>query len=182
MAGTDMQATAEALAETILDLSTRLHDAIRNFDESEATYAIAGPPGLAFFRRDETDTVSHVSGSPSPELMPMLDDLHRRHLDRVGVAPEGDNSHVPPLVLLCMMLHDSAAAERLDLHSLARKPTEISALTEDEARHDPELRPHDAALRAWVPLASGHAPDAGVHPSIVEFRFHLDRTERYAPW
>ena len=173
---------ADTLMRRVLELSVPLHRAIAHFDEPGASYAIAAAPGVGFFTRDAGNTVSHVSSSPSPELLPALEDLAERHLRMAGVAEGTGNSHVPALLLLCMFLADEDSAARLDLRDLARKPASIVALDEEEGRHDPELEPHDAALRAWTPLAAGHVPEAGVHTAVLEMVFHLQRKPRYAPW
>lgn len=175
------QPSIDDLLDRALAVSTSLHEAIATFDEAPATYEVGGAPGVAYFERDAGDGMSHVSGSPSPALLPVLEELHRRHLEHVGIAPDGDNSHVPPLVLLSLMLLDEQMIDRLGMRQRVTKPTEVVALTEEEGRHDPPLEPHDAALRAWVPLAATHRPDAGVHPAVVELRFRMERRARYAP-
>ena len=169
------------LADT-LELSTRLHPAIAVFDESEGRYALAAEPGVAFFHRPDADTITHASSSPSPALVPVLEELHQRHLEIVGVPKGGDNSHVWPLLLLCLYLADPASGQRFELDMLAKKPAEVVALDEEQGRHDPELEVGDSAFRAWMPLGAEHAPEAGVQPAILELRFHMDRYERYAPW
>jgi hypothetical protein len=166
----------------VLEHSVPLHDSIRVFDEPGATYRLEGAPGIALFERDGTSTISHISSSPSPLLMPVLDDMRVQHLSKVGVGDDVDNSHLPALLLLCMYLVDGEASERLNLSAIARRPAEIVAMDEEAGKHDPELEPHDAALRAWTPLVADHAPDAGVHPAVLEMRFRSRRHERYAPW
>lgn len=172
----------EALLDRVLELSVPLHDSIALFDEPRATYRLVGAPGVALFERDAGTTISHVSSSPSPDLMPALDSLRQRHLHMAGRAEDVDNSHLPALLLLCMYLSDEGAQGRLALRAIARRPAEVAALDEEAGRHDPELEPNDAALRAWTPLAADHAPDSGVHPAILELRFPTHRTQRYVPW
>lgn len=173
---------AETLLRNVLQLSVPLHGAIAHFDEPGATYRIAAEPGLAFFERDAGSTVSHVSSSPSPALVPIVDELTTRHLGLAGIPAGTGNSHLPALLLLCLYVADEASAHRLRLREIARKPATIEALDDEQGRHDPELDPHDAALRAWTPLAAEHAPDAGVHTAVLEMRFHMQRRPRYAPW
>ena len=175
----------DALLRRVLELSVPLHPAIAEFDEAGARYELAGPPGVAFFQRDRGDVIGHVSGSPSPMLMPPLDDLRRRHLDLVGAAADVDNSHLPPLLLLCCYLADPTSSERLGLDDIAsRRAARINVLDEEEGRHDPELEPLDAALRAWVPLRAAHLPETGdaAWPAILELVFPTDRYNKYVPW
>lgn len=172
----------DMLIARVLEHSVPLHDSIRVFDEPDASYRLEGAPGVAMFDRDAGSTISHVSSSPSPMMMPVLDDLRVRHLSMVGADANIDNSHLPALLLLCIYLVDSDVSERLALGQIARRPAEIIAIDEEAGRHDPELEPHDVALRAWTPLAADHAPDAGIHPAILEMRFRALRHERYVPW
>lgn len=173
---------AETLLQRVLRLSVPLHGAIAAFDERGASYRLAGAPGVALFRREAADTVTHVSGTPSPALAAVLDDLHARHLSLAGLEHGIDNSHVPALILLCLYLADDDSAERLGLRTLARRPASIEAIDEEAGRHDPELAPHDAAMRAWTPLEEHHVAAAGVHTAVLDMRFHVGRHERYAPW
>src|SRR5690606_20357734 len=83
----------DALLARVLEISVPMHAAIAAFDEPDARYELVGPPGVAFFQRDAGDVIGHVSGSPSPLLMPPLDDLRRRHLAAAGVDDGVDNSH-----------------------------------------------------------------------------------------
>src|SRR5687768_8821133 len=76
----------QSLVERVLAMSTRLHPAIARFDEPGARYEVSGPPGLAFFQRDDGDTITHVSGSPAPTVMPLLDELRARHARGAGMA------------------------------------------------------------------------------------------------
>lgn len=174
----------EALLRRVLEISVPLHDAIAPFDEPGARYELEGPPGVAFFQRDAGDTIGHVSGSPSPMLMPPLDELRRRHLDIVGVDADVDNSHLPPLLLLCCYLADPTCAAQLGLHDIARqRAAQVLALDEEDGQHDPDLEPLDAALRAWVPLRAAHLPELDdTWPAIIELRFPSDRYERHVPW
>lgn len=172
----------DALIERVLSLSVPLHGSIAHFDETGNTYQIAGPPGVALFERDNGNTISHVSSSPSPMLIPIVDDLRRRHLHAAGRDETIDNSHLPSLLLLCVYLADGEQDERLSLRQIARRPANIVAIDEEAGRHDPELERNDVAMRAWMPLAGEHDPDAGIHPAIVEMRFAARRHERYAPW
>lgn len=175
------QTDADQLLRNVLALSVPLHPSIEAFDELQSSYELAGPPGIAMFQRDDGDTIAHASSSPTPDLVPPLVDLKRRHLDAVGVPRDGDNSHLLSLLLLCMCLADPETARRHGLHEFARKPAEIVALTDEEGRHDPELERNDVALRAWTPLFAHHAPDAGMHPAILELRFRMQRSYRYVP-
>ena len=175
------QTDIDRLLDDVLALSVPLHEAIAAFDEPGGEYRLAGPPGVAFFERDAGNTVTHSSSSPSPALMPAIDDLRRRHLGGAGVADNVDNSHVMPLLLICMFLVDDVASERFHLRQFANKPTEIEALDQEAGEHDPELEPHDAALRVWVPLEAVHAPEYGVHPAILELKFRMQRKSRFAP-
>ncbi len=172
----------DVIISRVLEYSVPLHDAIRSFDEPAAAYRLEGAPGVALFERDAGTTISHVSSSPSPMLMPVLDELRKRHLERAGCNNDIDNSHLPALLLLCMYLVDPATSERFSLDRIARRPAEIVAIDEESGRHDPELEPHDAALRAWTPLIAEHAPDAGSHSAVLEMRFKAMRHERYVPW
>jgi len=173
----------EALLTRTLALAVPLHAAIAAFDEpAPAVYRMSGAPGVAFFRRDSGDTISHVSGSPSPTLMPALDELRERYMRAIG-APDGtDNSHLPPLLMLCMYLADTPMCERLGIAEVAHRPAQLEPLDEEEGQHDPELEPLDAALRAWIPLEADHVPDAGVNPAILEIRFPAQRYSRHVPW
>lgn len=181
-----MDASIESDPDTIiarvLEHSVPVHDAIRAFDEPGASYRLEGAPGIALFERDAGTTISHVSSSPSPLLMPVLDDLRARHLDRVGCAAGIDNSHLPALLLLCLYLVDPGTSERFSLDRIARRPAEIVAIDEESGRHDPELEPHDAALRAWTPLVAEHVDDSQTHAAVLEMRFRAMRHERYVPW
>lgn len=174
----------DALLDRVLELSVPLHAAIAAFDEPGARYAMQGAPGVAFFQRDAADVIGHVSGSPSPLLMPPLDDLRRRHLTAVGAADDVDNSHLPPLLLLCSYLADAETSRRLGLDDIARqRAAQVLALDEEGGQHDPDLQPLDAALRAWVPLRAEHV--AGVDetwPAILELRFPSNRYTRHVPW
>lgn len=174
----------DALLTRVLELSVPLHEAIAPFDEPGARYAMEGPPGVAFFQRDAGDTIGHVSGSPSPLLMPPLDDLRRRHLAAVGADEDIDNSHLPPLLLLCCYLADPESSRRLGLADVARqRAARVLALEEEEGQHDPELEPLDAALRAWVPLRADHLEGVDdVWPAILELRFPANRYTRHVPW
>jgi hypothetical protein len=173
----------DALLTRVLELSVPLHPAIAVFDEPGASYAMEGQPGVAFFQRDAGDTIGHVSGSPSPLLMPVLDDLRERHLRAVGAAAGVDNSHLPPLLLLCMYLADGESSRRLGLDDVARqRAAHVLALDEETGQHDPELEPLDAALRAWVPLRADHLDGDETWPAILELRFPSDRYTKYVPW
>jgi hypothetical protein len=143
-----------------------------------------GQPGVAFFQRDSGDTIGHVSGSPSPMLMPALDDLRRRHLTAVGAADDVDNSHLPALLLICCYLADPESSRRLGLDDVVRqRAAHVLALDEEEGQHDPELEPLDAALRAWVPLQPMHLDGVDdTWPAILELRFPSDRYTKYVPW
>lgn len=174
----------EALLARVLELSVPLHAAIAPFDEPGARYAMEGQPGVAFFQRDAGDVIAHVSGSPSPLLMPVLDELRERHLAAVGVDAGVDNSHLPPLLLLCCYLADVESSRRLGLDDVARqRAARVLALDEEDGQHDPELQPLDAALRAWVPLRADHLEGVeGTWPAILELRFPSDRYSKYVPW
>lgn len=174
----------DALLRRVLELSVPLHAAIAAFDEPGARYAMQGAPGVAFFQRDAGDTIGHVSGSPSPLLMPALDDLRARHLAAAGVEEGVDNSHLPPLLLLCSYLADPDTSRRLGLDGLARqRAARVLALDEEAGQHDPELEPLDAALRAWVPLRAEHLADVDdTWPAVLELRFPSDRYTRHVPW
>lgn len=175
----------DALLRRVLELSVPLHEAIAAFDEPDASYELAGAPGVAFFQRDSGDVIGHVSGSPSPALMPPLDDLRARHLELVGTPATTDNSHLLPLLLLCSYLADPATRERLGLDEIAgRRAAEVRPLDEEDGKHDPDLQPLDAALRAWVPLRALHLPETegDVWPAILELVFPTDRYSKYVPW
>jgi hypothetical protein len=174
----------DALLRRVLELSVPLHDAIAPFDEPGARYELHGAPGVAFFRRDAGDVIGHVSGSPSPALMPPLDDLRRRHLDAVGAAPDVDNSHLLPLLLLCSYLADPESSARLGLDDVAtRRAAHIRPIDEEAGTHDPDLQPLDAALRAWVPMRAAHLEGVDdAWPAILEFVFPTDRYSRHVPW
>lgn len=174
----------DALLTRVLELSVPLHASIAAFDEPGARYVLEGVPGVAFFQRDAGDTIGHVSGSPSPMLMPPLDDLRRRHLAGAGVADDVDNSHLPALLLLCCYLADPATSERLGLNDIVRqRAAQVRPLDEEEGQHDPDLQPLDAALRAWVPLRAEHLPDVDdTWPAILELVFPSDRYSKYVPW
>ncbi|MCW2927001.1 MAG: hypothetical protein JWM86_969 [Thermoleophilia bacterium] len=174
----------DALLTRVLELSVPLHSTIEAFDEEGASYVLEGAPGVAFFQRDAGDTIGHVSGSPSPALMPPLDDLRRRHLAAVGAADDVDNSHLPALLLLCTYLADPETSRKLGLDSVVRqRAAQIRPLEEEEGQHDPDLQPLDAALRAWVPLRAAHLPDVDeTWPAILEFVFPSDRYTRHVPW
>jgi hypothetical protein len=174
----------DALLTRVLELSVPMHEAIAAFDEPGARYELEGQPGVAFFQRDAGDTIGHVSGSPSPLLMPPLDDLRARHLRAVGVEEGTDNSHLPSLLLLCCYLADPESSRRLGLDDMARqRAAEVLALDEEEGQHDPELEPLDAALRAWVPLKAAHIDGSDdTWPAILELRFKSDRYTKYVPW
>ena len=174
----------DALLRRVLELSVPLHDAIAPFDEPGARYELQGAPGVAFCRRDAGDVIGHVSGSPSPALMPPLDDLRRRHLDAVGAAPDVDNSHLPPLLLLCSYLADPESSARLGLDDVAaRRAARIRPIDEEAGPHDPDLQPRDAALRAWVPMRAAHLDGVDdTWPAILEFVFPTDRYSKHVPW
>lgn len=174
----------DALLGRVLELSVPLHPAIAPFDEPDARYALAGAPGVAYFRRDAGDTIGHVSGSPSPLLMPPLDDLRRRHLAAAGVDDHVDNSHLPALLLLCCYLADPETSRRLGLDDIVRqRAAQVLVLEEEEGQHDPDLEPLDAALRAWVPLRADHLDGVDeTWPAILELRFPSDRYTRHVPW
>lgn len=174
----------DALLQRVLELSVPLHPAIAAFDEPGARYALEGAPGVAYFRRDTGDTIAHVSGTPSPLLMPPLDDLRRRHLDLAGAPADVDNSHLPPLLLLCCYLADPETSRRLDLDDVVRqRAARVLPLEEEEGQHDPPLEPLDAALRAWVPLRADHLDGVeATWPAVLELRFLAGRYSRYVPW
>jgi hypothetical protein len=174
----------DALLARVLELSVPLHAAIEPFNEPGARYAMEGQPGVAFFQRDAGDVIGHVSGSPSPLLMPVLDDLRRRHLAAVGADDDVDNSHLPCLLLLCMYLADPESSRRLGLDDIVRqRAAQVRFLDEEEGQHDPELEPLDAALRAWVPLRADHLDGVDeTWPAILELRFPSDRYSKYVPW
>ncbi|MBC7644351.1 MAG: hypothetical protein H7123_04435 [Thermoleophilia bacterium] len=169
------------LLDEVLKLSVPLHASIADFDEPGARYELAGVPGVALFERDHADVISHVSSSPSPALMEAIDDLRRRHLAAANVAEGVDNSHLPSLLMMCMFLVEPGSKGARHLRDIAVRPAVIAALDEEAGKHDPDLEPHDAALRAWTPLLAGHAPEAGVHPAILELRFAANRYTRYVP-
>ncbi len=174
----------DALLTRVLELSVPLHPAIEAFDEPGARYELEGAPGVAFFQRDALDTIGHVSGSPSPMLMPPLDDLRRRHLDAVGADADVDNSHLPALLLLCCYLADTDTSQRLGLDDVARqRAAHVQAIDEEAGQHDPDLQPLDAALRAWVPLRAAHIDGIDeTWPAILEFVFPAGRYTRHVPW
>lgn len=178
--------SAPASPTDVLDrtaaMAVRLLPAIERYNEAGAAYDLAGPPGVALFERDGLDHVSHVSGAPSPDLAGSMAELHQRALQDAGM--DGDNSHLLALVLLCMYVADEDPHPSLSrLREFARRPTEIVAIDEEQARHDPPLEPHDAALRAWTPMrVAGHGPDEPVHTAVLEMRFRAQRRPRYAPW
>jgi hypothetical protein len=172
----------EALLTRILELSVPLHDAIADFDEPGANYEMVGPPGVAVFRRDLNDVIGHVSGSPSPLIMPVIDELRTQHIRARGLPAGTDNSHLPPLLLLCCYLADPSFIRDTDLEQIIQRPATVLAIDEETGKHDPELEPLDAALRAWTPLAAQHAPDAGIHPAIIEMRFPSGGYQRHVPW
>lgn len=174
----------DALLTRVLELSVPLHDAIAAFDEPGARYELEGVPGVAFFQRDAGDVIGHVSGSPSPMLMPAIDDLRRRHMRAVGADDDVDNSHLPPLLLLCCYLADTEMSQRIGIDDIARRrAAEVRPLDEEDGQHDPDLQPLDAALRAWVPLRAAHLEDVeDTWPAILELVFPTDRYVRHVPW
>src|SRR5690606_37229921 len=121
----------EALLTRVLELSVPLHSAIAPFDEPGARYELAGAPGVAFFERDALDTISHVSGSPSPALAQVLEDLRGRYLQAIGAPDDMDNSHLPPLLLLCCYLADPVTRERISLDQIVARPAQIRAIDEE---------------------------------------------------
>jgi hypothetical protein len=172
----------EALLLRVLELSVPMHPAIQPFDEAGARYLLEGAPGVASFQRDAGDTISHVSGSPSPLIMPILDDLRRRHMHAAGISQEYDNSHLPALLLLCMYIADGQALGRIEFQDVVHRPAQVVFLDEDDGTHDPDLEPLDAALRAWTPMRGDHVPDGEAHPAILELRFPANRYAKYVPW
>jgi len=174
----------DALMTRVLELSVPMHAAIEAFDEPDARYELEGVPGVAFFQRDSGDTIGHVSGSPSPMLMPALDDLRRRHLAAAGVDEGTDNSHLPPLLLLLCYVADPESSARLGIDDVARqRAAKVLALDEEDGAHDPDLQPLDAALRAWVPLRAAHLDGVtDTWPAILELQFPVDRYLRHVPW
>lgn len=174
----------DALLRRVLELSVPMHEAIAEFDEQGARYEMEGVPGVAFFERDAGDTIGHVSGSPSPMLMPPLDDLRRQHLSLAGIDDDVDNSHLPALLLLCFYLADPESSRKLGLADIARqRAAEVFMLDEEEGQHDPDLQPLDAALRAWVPLRAAHIPGVDdTWPAILELQFPSNRYKRHVPW
>jgi len=172
----------EALLRRVLELSVPMHPAIAAFDEPGARYLLEGAPGVASFHRDAGDVISHVSGSPSPTIMPILDDLRRRHMHAAGIAEEYDNSQLPALLLLCIYIADEQALGRIEFRDVVRRPAQVVFLDEEAGTHDPDLQPLDAALRAWTPIRADHVPDQEAHPAIVELQFPANRYAKYVPW
>jgi hypothetical protein len=177
----ELTESPQALLDATLDISVPLHEAIKRFDEEIASYQIAGPCGVGFFRR-EGDQISHESSSPAEELIPFIHDLRDQHLHRVRAGSGADNSHLIPLLLMCLFIVDPVTRERFSLSSYANRPAVIDAITEEDGKHDPPLEHGDGALRAWVPLEAAHAPGAGVHTAVLEMVFPAGRAPRYAPW
>jgi hypothetical protein len=172
---------AQQVVDEVLAVSARLHDAIAHFDEASGHYALGGVPGVAYFERDHPDRITHESNAPSPMVAAQLDELAQRHLARVG-APEGAvNSHVHALLLLVLTMLNEDAQQRFRFDQHGKRPAQIVALDEEDGRHDPELEVGDAALRAWVPIASDLHPGAGAQPTILEFRFFNQRYQKYVP-
>lgn len=178
----DRDLSAEELIVAIAGLSAPLHRAIAMFDEPKGEYRLAGAPGLAWFTRDDTDVISHESGTPHPDVIAALGDVERLHRAAAGITPAVANSHLPALLLLCTFITDPATARRLGLRDRARRPARIVALDTEQAKHDPPLQRHDAALRAWTPIAAGPDEHAPVHTAALEMQFLSQRTDRYAPW
>lgn len=174
--------TLEHLVDRVVGVSAPLHAAIARFDEAQACYLLAGEPGMALFRRPDTDTITHVAGSPSPDFVPVFERLLSAHRDAIGMPAASDNSHMAALVLLCVYATDDDTVSRLGITAERRKPALVEALGEEDARHDPELAVGDAALRAWTPLSAEHMPEAGVHPAVLEMRFLMQRSSKYVPW
>ena len=174
-----MSLTAEALLDQTLALSVPLHDAIAAFDQEGMSYAIADAPGIALFERDAGDTISHWSSSPVPAVVDAVDSLRVRHQLAAGV--DGfDNSHLPALLLACLFVADETSVVRQRLGSRVNRPAAIEALDVEHGKHDPELEPHDAAVRVWTPLVCADDPE--VHVAVLQMRFVSGRTARYAPW
>jgi len=172
----------EALLHRVLELSVPMHPAIEAFDEPGAKYLLEGAPGVASFHRDTGDVISHVSGSPSPTIMPIIDDLRLRHMHAAGIAADVDNSQLPALLLLCCYIADGHALERIEFRDVVHRPAEVRFLTEDEGTHDPDLQPLDAALRAWTPIRADHVGDDEAYPAVVELLFTANRYAKYVPW
>ena len=172
----------EALLTRVLELSVPMHPAIAPFDEQGARYLLEGQPGVASFHRDAGDTIGHVSGSPSPLLMPILDDLRLRHMHAAGISTDYDNSHLPALLLLCCYIADGHVLDRLSFADIVRRPAEVRFLDSEEGTHDPDLEPLDAALRAWTPIRADHIYGSPPHPAILELRFAANRYSRHVPW
>lgn len=173
--------TIDQYVAAVLELSVPLHASIAAFDEPDARYELAGAPGLALFERDGGDTISHVSNSPAPEFMAVLELLRERHRDAVGGLENTQNSHLDPLLLMMMCIVDEQTGKRWGLDVKARREVALFALDDEQAKHDPQIKPHDSALRAWVPLSAKHDQDAGVHTAVLEMHFFEKRSERYAP-
>lgn len=172
----------EALLLRVLELSVPMHPAIAAFDEVGARYLLEGQPGVASFQRDAGDVIGHVSGSPSPLLMPILDELRRRHMHAAGISEEYDNSHLPALLLLCCYIADGQALERIAFADVVHRPAQVLFLDEEDGTHDPDLEPLDAALRAWTPIRADHIYGSPPHPAILELRFPANRYSKYVPW
>ncbi|MBC7459937.1 MAG: hypothetical protein H7287_01105 [Thermoleophilia bacterium] len=172
----------EALLLRVLELSVPLHPAIAAFDEVGARYLLEGAPGVASFHRDAGDTIGHVSGSPSPLIMPILDDLRRRHMHAAGIAEGHDNSHLPALLLLCCYIADGQALKRVQFEDVVRRPAQVIFMDEESGTHDPDLEPLDAALRAWTPIRADHILGSPAHPAVLELRFAANRYSRHVPW
>ncbi len=167
------------LSSSILELSVPLHQEIEIFDVDGISWLVAGMPGAAFFTCDGAGTLKHVSGSPTPGLMEHVMLLQPEHMARAEKSPGTTNSHLPPLLLLCAYMLDDTLDDRFDLRRRAARPASVLVLDEEEAEHDPNLEPHDSAIRAWVPLTL--EDDSEAHSAVMEFRFHAERHSRYVP-
>lgn len=189
---TDQQTSGTAVRELSTDelnafmartvaLSVPLHESISAFTEQGARYVIADQPGLALFERTADATMSHISNSPDRDWVELLAIARTEHCAQVGVGDDQDNSHLYPLLMICMSLADTETSARLELDRRSRRQIRLFALTEEQATHDPEIPVHDSVLRCWVPLAAADAADGEMHSAILDMHFLEGRTERYAP-
>ena len=166
-----------------LELAGALYPSIAHLEDADrGTWQLADQPGVAWFVRSGDDVIGHRSLGLPAEVVPVVSHL-AGELERILGGDLRSNSHLPGLLIAAMLLADADVLERLGADQVVRRPARVHALDEDAGRHDPELEPHDAALRVWAPVSvDGNGAAVPSWPTVLEVAFQSGRRPRYVPW
>lgn len=153
----DSDILAEQLLAQTVALTVELHPAIAGLS-LPGHFPPAGMPAAAVFLQPPDGAPTHRSGPASEAVALLAADAAEEAQRQLGYGRRDGNPFLPALALAAFYLVEARRSGAFGLGRLTDGRVRALPLTAEESRHDPQLLPGTAAVRAWYPVQG--APDA----------------------